>query len=301
MLKLVKDIKDASFATHSGSMHGDEVFATAFLELYFGDINLIRTTNINPEEHKNILVYDIGRGKFDHHMATAKTRKNGIKYSSFGLLWQEYGRDFLKKYNIKNIEEVFNYFDKDFVEQIDAIDNGVFPTITANYKVKTLFDVIKLFNPSIGSNQDESTQFIKVEKIAKEILEEEILNCIGKIITKEKINNYLQNNNKKYLILEEYLPYEEFILSSPLGKNIIFVIYPSTRGGYCIKGIPISFKDSNLRMSFPKEWAGLDNEKLEEVSGIKDITFCHSNLFLVSTKTKEAAINVVESLLEKEV
>ena len=90
MLKLVNTIEEANFATHSGSMHADEVFATAFLELYFGDIKLLRTTNINPSEHENILVYDIGRGRFDHHMVDAKTRDNGIKYCSFGLLWQEF-------------------------------------------------------------------------------------------------------------------------------------------------------------------------------------------------------------------
>lgn len=300
MLKLVNTIEEANFATHSGSMHADEVFATAFLELYFEDIKLLRTTNINPSEHENILVYDIGRGRFDHHMVDAKTRDNGIKYCSFGLLWQEFGRDFLTKRNIDNVEEVFNYFDKDFVEQIDAIDNGVFPNIQSNYKVKTMFDVIKLFNPSIGSDQDENTQFIKVEAIAREILEQEILNCIGKVQTKHKIDKYLENNNNRYLILDEYLPYEEFVLNSSLGEKILFVIYPSTRGGYCIKTVPVSVKDRSNRMSFPKEWGGLDDEELEKVSGIKDITFCHANLFLVSTKTKEAALEVVNKLIDME-
>lgn len=33
-MKLVTDIKDAKYITHSGTMHTDEVFATAFLDLY---------------------------------------------------------------------------------------------------------------------------------------------------------------------------------------------------------------------------------------------------------------------------
>ena len=33
MITLVKDIKDANCITHSGTMHADEIFATAFLEL----------------------------------------------------------------------------------------------------------------------------------------------------------------------------------------------------------------------------------------------------------------------------
>ena len=34
MIVLVKDIKEATCVTHSGTMHADEVFATAFLDLY---------------------------------------------------------------------------------------------------------------------------------------------------------------------------------------------------------------------------------------------------------------------------
>ena len=41
-------------------------------------------------------------------------------------------------------------------------------------------------------------------------------------------------------------------------------------------------------------------EELEEITGIKDITFCHTNLFLVSCKTKSSAIEVVNKLLNEE-
>ena len=297
MLKLVDNISEANCATHSGTMHADDVFSTAFLDLYLENVNLLRTTSIDPEKYPNIIVYDIGRGKLDHHQKDAKVRENGIKYCSFGLIWKEYGREYLKKININNYEEVFTYFDKDLVEQIDAIDNGVFPKIESSYKVKTLFDVIKLFNPGINSNQDMNEQFIKAETIAKEIIKQEIINCIGKVETQNKINKYLENNTNNYLILDEYLPYEEFILSSELGNNIVFVIYPSTRGGYCIKTVPKSVKDHTARMDFPKSWGGLENEDLEKESGIKDITFCHTGLFIVSCKTKTAAIEVVNKLL----
>jgi uncharacterized UPF0160 family protein len=49
--------------------------------------------------------------------------------------------------------------DKDFVEGIDADDNGVFPKIEANFKVKMVPGIIKTFNPSFQTNQNESNQF----------------------------------------------------------------------------------------------------------------------------------------------
>ena len=71
MIVLVKDIKEATCVTHSGTMHADEVFATAFLDLYLKDIKVCRTLNINEIENENVIIYDIGRGKFDHHQLDA--------------------------------------------------------------------------------------------------------------------------------------------------------------------------------------------------------------------------------------
>ena len=65
---------------------------------------------------KRVLVFDIGGGEFDHHQIDALKRENGITYSSFGLLWKEFGRDFLTKRGIDNVEDVFNTFDKDLIE-----------------------------------------------------------------------------------------------------------------------------------------------------------------------------------------
>ena len=40
MMKLVNDIKEANCITHSGTMHADEIFATAFLDLYLKDLKV---------------------------------------------------------------------------------------------------------------------------------------------------------------------------------------------------------------------------------------------------------------------
>ena len=43
MIKIVKRQEDANCITHSGTMHADEVFATAFLENLLKDIKVFRT------------------------------------------------------------------------------------------------------------------------------------------------------------------------------------------------------------------------------------------------------------------
>ena len=297
-MKLVTDIKQAKYITHSGTMHADEVFATAFLDLYKKDVVLMRVPQVEEDKiRKDAIVYDIGRGKYDHHQEDAEVRENGIKYSSIGLLFREFGKDYLKQIGIEEIEEVFIGMEKELIEGIDAIDNGIFPEITASYKVKTLSDIIKLFNPSYGSTETENTQFIKAVELAKMIFLETLYSVIGKTKAKKIVLEKLKNTTKDYLELEEYLPYEETILKSEEGNHILFVMYPSNRGGYGIKTIKKSLEDKTDRLLFPESWAGLEQEELEKVSGIKDITFCHSNRFLVTCKTKEAAYEILDKVL----
>lgn len=300
-MKLVTEIKDAKYITHSGTMHTDEVFATAFLDLYKKDVTLMRVPNIEASMlTEDVLIYDIGRGKYDHHQEDAKTRENGIKYSSLGLLFKEFGKDYLKQLQVDDIDEVFHTIDKELIEGIDAVDNGVFPEVNAPFKVKTLDDIIKACNPSFGSSQEENEQFIKAVDLAKIIFQEIVCNIIGKNKAKKIIIEKIKTTTKNYLELEEYLPYEETILKTEEANHILFALYPSNRGGWGIKTIKKSLEDKTDRLSFPKTWAGLEQEELEKVSKIKGVTFCHSGRFLVTCKTKEAAIEVLEKVLQQE-
>lgn len=297
-MEIVTNIYEADCITHSGTMHTDDIFSTAFLDLYLGNIKVARTTQVPEDINKNVIVYDIGRGKFDHHQENAKKRENGITYCAFGLLWQEFGREFLKNRNITNIEEVFLTFDKELIEAIDADDNGVFPKIDAPYKVKTLSEVFKLFNPGYKSNQDETIQFTKAVLFAKNVIEETLINVNGKVIAKELVLNKIKDKENHTLFLDEYMPYEQVLLSQEAANDIYFVVYPSNRGGYGVKTVPISLEDHNKRLDFPEEWAGLENEDLEEKSGIKGLTFCHLTRFLISCDTIETAKLAIEKTLQ---
>ena len=203
MITLVKDLNEANGITHNGTMHDDEVFATAFLSLYFGDFKVARVSEVPKDISTKTIVYDIGKGKFDHHQNDARIRDNGIKYSSFGLLFEEYGIKYLKKLKIKNVKEVYNFFVKDFIEAIDAIDNGIFPEIKSLHKVKIVGDLIKLFNPSYGSDDTEDEQFIKAVEFAKIMFIEELKNVVGKVEASKKVKTILKKTKGSILILDE--------------------------------------------------------------------------------------------------
>ena len=289
----------ATFLTHKGTMHADEVFATAFLSFLF-EIKLARVNEITKEDkEKDIIIYDIGYGKFDHHQPDARVRDNGLKYASFGLLFDYYGKELLEQLEVEDIDTVKKAIEQDFIIGIDAIDNGIFPTIDAPYKIKTTVDLIKLFNPSYKSNQDENEQFLKAVSVAQTILSLEIERIIGKEKAKVKVLEEINKQNGPILVLDEYLPYEEVLLNTPKAKEILFVIFPSNRGGYAINTVPIDVTNRIDRLSFPLEWAGKSGVELEKETGIIGSKFCHTNRFLVTAKDKETALSLAILAIEK--
>ena len=105
--------------THGGVMHSDEVFATALLRLIDSKFEIIRQKDRSDAIpcDDDILVFDIGLGRFDHHQKDAKLRPTGKKFSSVGLILEEFWEDMgLSK-------EEYLHLDKTIIEKIDLCDN----------------------------------------------------------------------------------------------------------------------------------------------------------------------------------
>lgn len=289
MIRLTKNLEEAQFVTHAGNFHADDVFSTVLLSKLFSDVTLIRLSEYHDDATK--LAYDIGLGKFDHHGPTYdKKRKNGIHYCSFGLLWQEYGQQFLKNRQIANFQTVFDVLDELLVIQIDAIDNGEY-NLDAPYNIYTLSTLIEQFRPKYGQKEDEDECFLKAVTFADLIFEQILNDAISKVQTMNIIYKKSTSLKDKILILDEYLPYEYAIFK--LGLDIDFVVYPSNRGGYAAHTVPTKYKGFTPKIPFNKNWAGLRDAELQKVSKVKTAKFCHRNLFLATAQTKEDALKLI--------
>ncbi len=87
--------QSATAFTHSGKFHADDVFSSALLLYLNPEITILRGNRV-PDDFDGI-VFDIGRGKYDHHQKDSRIRENGVPYAAFGLLWEELDRRFLAK------------------------------------------------------------------------------------------------------------------------------------------------------------------------------------------------------------
>ena len=103
------------------------------------------------------------------------------------------------------------------------------------------------------------------------------------------------------MILDKFMPYEEFVLQSGTEKSkaILYVIFKSNRKGYTIKAIPKVLGSFENRKSFPKEWSGLRNQELQKVTGVNTATFCHNAGFICVADEFEDAVKLAKLAVER--
>ena len=152
MTQLMEQIKekDAQAFTHSGKFHADDVFSSALLLSVNPEITIHRGSQV-PEDFKGI-VFDIGRGKYDHHQRDSRIRENGVPYAAFGLLWEELGAEILG-------EELAEKFDEAFVQPLDNNDN--------TGEKNELATLIGNFNPPWDAQGGNDAAFLRCDRSRK--------------------------------------------------------------------------------------------------------------------------------------
>lgn len=286
MSNLSEQIKqnNATAFTHSGKFHADDVFSSALLLYLNPEIRIIRGNKV-PEDFDGI-VFDIGRGRYDHHQKDSRIRENGIPYAAFGLLWEELGVEILG-------EELTQKFDESFVQPLDNNDN--------TGEKNELATLIGNFNPTWDAQGGNDEAFFQAVSVAGMILENKFERYLGNERADKRVEEILEEHQKailsgekskeeaRILILPEFVPCQKRLSET----DIAFVIFPSNRGGYCIQPQKKEYS-LNYKCSFPVEWLGLENEELAAATGLPSAGFCHKGGFLMTTGTLEDAVKACE-------
>jgi uncharacterized UPF0160 family protein len=297
--------KNKICVTHNGAFHTDDLFATATLSiLNNGNIKIIRTRDPKIIE-KGDYVYDVGgnydplKNIFDHHQkGGAGDRENGIPYSSFGLIWKEYGE------KICGDKDVAMEIDRKIAEPIDAIDNGMDLTESKfkDTEQYTVNDIFKAFYPTWDERMNNVDEIFEqeVEKIIP-LLKREIEVAQSNIIgTKIIMEDYNKAEDKRIVILSK--PFHRFLVRDVLPKlpEPIYYICPSGHSdGWKVETVNVTSDTMESRKLFPLSWRGFTDSdpKLREVTGVDDIIFCHKSGYLLNVKSKEGAIALAQKAL----
>lgn len=222
-MKLSEQIKkqDAKAFTHSGKFHADDVFSSALL-LYLNPQITITRGNRVPEEYDGI-VFDIGRGRYDHHQRDSRVRENGVPYAAFGLLWEELGGEILGG-------TLAQRFDEEFVQPLDNNDNtgekNELATLIGNFN--PVWDETEAADGVTEEERDRglSVGFLRAVQVAGLILENKFARYRADARADEKIDQVLamqetQGGDARILVLPEFVPCQKRLKET----DIAFVIF----------------------------------------------------------------------------
>ena len=279
-MELLEEIKkkDAKAYTHGGKFHADDVFSAALL-LYINPEIVISRGNKVPEDFDGI-VFDIGRGRYDHHQKDSRVRENGVPYAAFGLLWEALGKEILG-------EELAEKLDESFIQPLDINDN--------TGEKNELATLIGNFNPPWDAKGGSDEAFFQAVSVAGMILENKFERYRGNARADQRVEQVLEEHNPKdrILVLPEFIPCQKALDET----EIAFVIFPSNRGGYCIQPQKREYS-MNYKCSFPSQWLGLEGEELVKETGLSSAVFCHKGGFLMTVGELEDAKAACKKALE---
>tara|TARA_R110002049_G_scaffold253595_2_gene428976 strand:- start:2902 stop:3768 length:867 start_codon:yes stop_codon:yes gene_type:complete len=286
---------DKTIATHNGNFHADDVFSVAALKQIIPSFKLIRTRDLALIAKADIVIdvggeYDADAGRFDHHQrGGAGARDNGIPYSSFGLIWQKYGLQICQ-----GNQDVANSVDAGLVSTIDAIDCGHVEGVSQGI---SLSQTISMFNPTWQEDSHFDTCFDEAVDFASRVLTRFIASAKGGISAKSIVAKAIDNaEDPRVIVLERYTPWKRTVHA--LSEEALYMVYPSESGQWRIQTVPVepgSFED---RKSLPKQWAGLSDKALQDVTGIDDAMFCHNGLFIAGAESFESTMKMASIALQ---
>ncbi len=292
--------------THSGGFHADELLSSVILTRLFPEAKIIRSRApewITPGSDR--IIYDVGgaydaeKQIFDHHQRGAPLREDEAPYSSFGLIWKHYGRDYLAAMNIPegHIDPLHAAFDKSFVLPIDLMDNGALsPSSAGPLAGLTLSSLLETLKPNFDEKEEgaDDSAFHAALAIARAFVEAGIGKRAAKLRAETLVLEAIERTGEgRILELPMGMPFRPAIVKAG-ADHLLFVVHPRDGKDWCVTGIRRADDGFELRADLPKSWAGLTNGDLEAASGVKGATFCHNGRFIAAATGREAALAMAE-------
>ncbi|TKS70623.1 UPF0160 protein MYG1, mitochondrial [Collichthys lucidus] len=318
--------------THNGTFHCDEVLACFFLRQLpeYKDAEIIRTREPAQLAECDIVVdvggvFDPKKHRYDHHQRTFAETFHSLcpekpwvtKLSSAGLVYLHFGRQLLAqltelKEDDRQLEVLFDKLYENFVEEVDAVDNGISQYDgEARYSISTTLSArVSHLNPRWNSkSQDTEDGFRKAMKmVGEEFLDRLEFYQSAWLPARTVVENAVKERHQVdpsgevLLFSQGGCPWKEhlFALEKELQVEmpIKFVLYPDQNGQWRVQCVSAGLNTFQNRLSLLEEWRGVRDEALSELSGIKDCIFVHAGGFIGGNKTQEGALEMARRTLQ---
>jgi len=324
-----------TIGTHNGSFHCDESLACSLLKLLprYSEAKVVRSRDAAVLDTCTLVVdvggvFDREKHRYDHHQKTFQDTFNSLdsskkwvtKLSSAGLVYFYFGREIISQLlGVKEsepvVEKVFDKVYENFVEEIDAIDNGISTHDgEPRYSINTnLSSRVAHLAPSWQDpSPDYDAGFCQAMDLTRTEFQDRV-NYYGKVWwgARDTVAKVLQGRfqcHSSGRVLDFSTggcPWKEHLFELEVEEglkedsNILYAIFTDQNGMWRIQCVPLRARSFENRLSLPSEWRGLRDEELESKSGVVGATFVHSGGFIGGAKTREAVMEMVEISLKQ--
>lgn len=292
--------------THSGGFHADELLSSVILTRLHPAATLLRTRDkvwITPAEDR--IIYDVGGDFdadaqiFDHHQRPNPLREDGQPYSSFGLIWAHYGREYLAAMEVpeKDIEVIHASFDRGFVLPVDLVDNGAVNTSEAGslFSGMTLPVLLESLKTVFDDREEgaDDRAFMAALPVARAFVEAQVKRKAAKLRAEDMVMAAIEAAGEgRVLDLPMGMPFRAGVEKAG-ADHLLFVVHP--RGeDWTLTTIRVGDDTFDNRADLPAAWAGLTDGALEAASGVAGAKFCHNGRFIAVANSREAILKMAD-------
>ena len=313
---------------HPGLFHADDVCSVAFLRLLrvLAPVEA-RVPTAEELDDPTVLVLDIGGRhepellNFDHHQFRKEdwavgrgARWDGIPFAAFGLLVDHFAHHNLA---------VHQRLDERLVQAVDAADCGWEPQLEVwddhqgcvgigkwvapgeGYPVPprpaalSFSAVIAGFNGGLSSAAAERTAaFNAAVEVAKQVIANAVAEAETFVEAKQAVLNARCAVDGQVLVLDAFVPWDEHVFTRPDQANLLYVVFPSLRGGFSVQQVPEQPGSFKGRKPLPEAWvtpAPKRGKELADLLGLSaggDATFCHPGRFIGGAETLDDCLKM---------
>jgi uncharacterized UPF0160 family protein len=258
----------------------------SFLE---DDVTVIRTRDQARIDAADIAIdvggsYDVATCRFDHHQGTYQ---GPLSAAGMVLEWLEHSGRLSGSLAGHLRLHAFTY--------LDDVDNGRVAPVAG---VPCFPRVVEFLNQPADTAEDFDRGFQQASEIGQAWL-------AGMVADHDKIDaartqvlalmDAAAATGSKVLELPGYLRWKAPYFEAGGAEHCTqFCLFPGTDGSYRIVAIPPQLGDFGQKTPLPLPWAGLLDDALSEVIGVKGARFCHKNRFIAVFDTRAGAVEAME-------
>ena len=316
------NLADIEIGVHSGTYHLDELLATGmqlFINSFDGKTSVIVRTRDQTILAKCKIVFDVGKeynpetNRYDHHMpdfnVTMPNRET--KLSSAGLFWLNQGKELISKFfdtnNQKLIEKLWFKVYDEYIEQVDAHDNGIEVANEMKFSISSKASMIS--NPSNASEEViEQYFYFYLQKVICDFFEY-LLKIKSKFLLEREIieqafkHRFIHHESGKILVLSKYCSWKEHLFdiekeNGVFGNTLFVIFFDEKDNSWRIAAVPKKLKSFGDRVSLPRPWCEYKGDNLSEFIGVPECTFVHTNGFIGGNKTSKGALLMAKLAIE---